>query len=169
MEEALRQVRSEFGREYQLRIGSEYISTGDKLESVNPSNPSEIVGVHHRADAVLAARAVEAAWQYFPEWSRVPAEERIGMTFEAARILRRRKLEFDAWLVYEAGKTWPEAEADVSEAIDFCEYYAREMQRLSGPQPVVQLPGEHDEMIYIPLGVGVVIPPWNFPAAILVG
>ena len=86
------------------------------------------------------------------------------MTLEAARILRRRKLEFDAWLVYEAGKTWPEAEADVSEAIDFCEYYAREMQRLAGPQPVVQLPGEHDEMIYIPLGVGVVIPPWNFPA-----
>ena len=169
MEEALRQVRSEFGREYLLRIGGEYISTGDKLESVNPSRPSEIVGVHHRADAVLAARAIEAAWQYFPEWSRVPAADRIGMTFEAARILRRRKIEFDAWLVYEAGKTWPEAEADVSEAIDFCEYYAREMSRLAGPQPVVQLPGEHDEMIYIPLGVGVVIPPWNFPAAILVG
>jgi len=169
MEEALRQVRSEFGREYRLRIGSEYISTGDRLESVNPSNPSEIVGVHHRADAVLAARAVEAAWQYFPEWSRVPAAARIGMTFEAARILRRRKLEFDAWLVYEAGKTWPEAEADVSEAIDFCEYYAREMERLAAPQPVVQLPGEHGEMIYIPLGVGVVIPPWNFPLAILAG
>jgi len=169
MEEALGQVRSEFGREYQLRIGSDYISTGDKLESVNPSSPGEIVGVHHRADAVLAARAVEAAWQYFPQWSRVPAAERIGMTLEAARILRRRKLEFDAWLVYEAGKTCPEAEADVSEAIDFCEYYAREMQRLAGPQPVVQLPGERDEMIYIPLGVGVVIPPWNFPLAILVG
>ena len=169
MEEALRQVRSEFGREYRLRLGGEYISTGDRLESVNPSSPGEIVGVHHRADAVLAARAVEAAWQYFPEWSRVPAASRIGMTFEAARILRRRKLEFDAWLVYEAGKTWPEAEADVSEAIDFCEYYAREMSRLAGPQPVVQLPGEHDEMVYIPLGVGVVIPPWNFPLAILAG
>src|SRR5208283_5686849 len=116
-----------------------------------------------------ARRAVEAGWQYFPEWSRVPAADRIRMTFDAARILRRRKLEFDAWLVYEAGKTWPEADADVSEAIDFCEYYAREMERLSGPQPVVQLPGEHDEMIYIPLGVGVVIPPWNFPLAIMVG
>ena len=91
------------------------------------------------------------------------------MLLERARILRARKFEFDAWLVYEAGKTWPEAEADVSEAIDFCEYYAREMQRLSGPQPVVQLPGEQDEMLYIPLGVGVVIPPWNFPLAILVG
>ena len=169
MEEALRQVRSQFGREYQLRIGSEYISTGDRLQSVNPSNASEIVGVHHRADAALARRAVEAAWRYFPEWSRVPATDRVAMTAEAAQILRRRKLEFDAWLVYEAGKTWPEAEADVSEAIDFCEYYAREMQRLAGPQPVVQLPGERDQMVYIPLGAGVVIPPWNFPLAILVG
>ena len=91
------------------------------------------------------------------------------MLLEAARILRARKMEFDAWLVYEAGKTWPEAEADVSEAIDFCEYYAREMLRLAGPQPVVQLPGERDELLYIPLGVGVVIPPWNFPLAILAG
>ena len=92
------------------------------------------------------------------------------MLLRAGDIIRRRKLEFDAWLVFEAGKTWPEADADVSEAIDFCEYYAREMQRLSGPQsPPVQLPGEHDELLYLPLGVGVVIPPWNFPLAIMVG
>ncbi|MGO9229437.1 MAG: L-glutamate gamma-semialdehyde dehydrogenase [Bryobacteraceae bacterium] len=169
MEEALRQVRSEFGREYHLRIGCDYIATGDQLASVNPSHPSEIVGFHHRATADLARRAVEAGWQYFPEWSRVPAADRIRMTFDAARILRHRKLEFDAWLVYEAGKTWPEAEADVSEAIDFCEFYAREMQRLASPQPVLQLPGERDELFYIPLGVGVVIPPWNFPLAILAG
>jgi 1-pyrroline-5-carboxylate dehydrogenase len=91
------------------------------------------------------------------------------MLLDAARILRRRKLEFDAWLVYEAGKTWPEADADVSEAIDFCEYYARDMQRLAGPQKVHQLPGEQDELVYVPLGVGIVIPPWNFPLAILVG
>jgi 1-pyrroline-5-carboxylate dehydrogenase len=91
------------------------------------------------------------------------------MLLEAARILRARKMEFDAWLVLEAGKTWPEAEADVSEAIDFCEYYAREMLRLAGPHRVHQLPGEHDDMLYIPLGVGVVIPPWNFPLAILAG
>src|ERR1035437_604428 len=169
MEEALKKVRSEFGREYQLRIGSQWIGTGDKLSSVNPSNPNEIIGVHHRANAGLANRAVEAACAAFPQWAATPAEKRIHMTAEVARILRARKLEFDAWLVFEAGKTWPEADADVSEAIDFCEYYAREMQRLSGPQPVVQLPGEQDEMIYIPLGVGIVIPPWNFPLAILVG
>jgi 1-pyrroline-5-carboxylate dehydrogenase len=169
METALAQVHSSFGREYPLRIGGEWISTGDTLISVNPSDVREVVGVHHRASAALAKRAVESAWAAFPAWSRTPAQERVRLLLEVARILRARKMEFDAWLVYEAGKTWPEAEADVSEAIDFCEYYAREMLRLAGPQPVVQLPGEVDEMLYVPLGVGVVIPPWNFPLAILAG
>jgi 1-pyrroline-5-carboxylate dehydrogenase len=169
MESALAKVRSEFGREYPLRIDGQPISTGDKLVSVNPSNPQETVGIHHKANQELANRAVEAAWSYFRAWSLTRWEDRIRMLLEAARILRSRKLEFDAWLVYEAGKTWPEAEADVSEAIDFCEYYAREAQRLAAPPAVCQLPGEQDEMIYIPLGVGVVIPPWNFPLAILVG
>jgi 1-pyrroline-5-carboxylate dehydrogenase len=81
----------------------------------------------------------------------------------------RGKLEFDAWLVLEAGKTWAEAEADVAEAIDFCEYYARLALKLAKPEPLVQLNGERDEMVYLPLGVGVVIPPWNFPLAIMVG
>ena len=169
MEAALAKVRSQCGREYQLRINGEWIATGDKLVSVNPSNPKEIIGVHHKATAELAGRAVENAYRAFAGWSRTPAADRVGLLLEAARLLRVRKFEFDAWLVLEAGKTWPEAEADVSEAIDFCEYYAREMQRLAGPQPVVQLPGEHDEMIYVPLGVGVIIPPWNFPLAILAG
>jgi 1-pyrroline-5-carboxylate dehydrogenase len=169
MEAALQKIRGEFGREYSLRIGGEWISTADKLTSVNPAHPKEVVGIHHKATPELANRAIESAYAAFPEWSRTPAAERVRLTLETARILKSRKLEFDAWLVYEAGKTWPEADADVSEAIDFCEYYAREMQRLSGPQPVYQLPGEHDVMVYIPLGVGVVIPPWNFPLAILVG
>ena len=169
MEAALAKVRSEFGREYQIRIDGEWLATGDKLISVNPSNPGEVVGIHHKANAALANRAVETAYRNFPKWSATPGAERVRLLLEASRILRARKFEFDAWLVLEAGKTWPEAEADVSEAIDFCEYYAREMQRLDGPQPVVQLPGEQDEMIYIPLGAGVVIPPWNFPLAILVG
>ena len=169
MEAALQKVRGELGREYPLRIGGELISTGDKLVSVNPSRTSEVVGVHHRANTELAKRAVESAYSYFGQWSRTPAEDRVRMLLDAARILRKRKLEFDAWMVFEAGKTWIEAEAEIAEAIDFCEYYAREMERLAGPQAVVQLPGEHDEMIYIPLGVGVVIPPWNFPLAILAG
>ncbi len=169
MELALQKVRSELGREYPLRIGGEMFSTGDKLISVNPSKTSEVVGVHHKATTQLATRAVESAYAYFPQWSRTPAKERVRMLLDVARILRLRKFEFDAWMVFEAGKTWIEAEAEIGEAIDFCEYYAREMDRLSGPQAVVQLPGEQDEMIYIPLGVGVVIPPWNFPLAILAG
>ena len=169
MEKALQKVRSELGREYQLRIGGEWISTGDKLISVNPSRTSEVVGIHHKATPELAKRAVESAYSYFAQWSRTPAQERVRMLLDAGRILRERKLEFDAWMVFEAGKTWIEAEAEIAEAIDFCEYYAREMDRLDGPHSVVQLPGEHDEMIYIPLGVGVVIPPWNFPLAILAG
>jgi len=169
MEEALKKVHAEFGREYPLRIGGKEIFTGDKLISVNPSNTTETVGIHHKATAELANRVVEESYAAFPQWATTPEKERVRMAVEVARQIRLRKFEFDAWLVYEAGKTWPEADADVSEAIDFCEYYAREMDRLSGPQPVVQLPGEHDEMIYIPLGVGVVIPPWNFPLAIMVG
>ena len=170
MEEALAKVRAQFGREYDLLIGGEHLKTGDLLRSVNPSNPKEVVGVHHRATADLARRAVDSAYAYFPEWSVKPEADRIGFLLRAAAIIRQRKLEFDAWLVLEAGKTWPEADADVSEAIDFCEYYAREMQRFSGPlKPDVQLPGERGELRYLPLGVGVIIPPWNFPLAIMVG
>jgi 1-pyrroline-5-carboxylate dehydrogenase len=169
MEAALAKVRSEFGREYDLLIAGERLKTPDKLKSVNPSNPAEVVGIHQKATPAMASKAIEAAHSFFPEWSRTPAASRIAMLRTAAQVLRRRKMEFDAWLVYEAGKPWPEAEADVSEAIDFCEYYALEMERLSGPQPVTQLPGEKDEMRYIALGVGLVVPPWNFPLAILAG
>ncbi|MDR3699049.1 MAG: L-glutamate gamma-semialdehyde dehydrogenase [Candidatus Sulfopaludibacter sp.] len=169
MQKALEKVRAELGREYRLRIGGEWISTGDMLVSVNPSKTSEVVGKHHKATPELAKRAVESANSYFAQWSRTPGQERVRMLLDAAAILRRRKLEFNAWMIFEAGKTWIEAEAEIAETIDFCEYYAREMNRLDGPQPVVQLPGEHDEMLYLPLGVGVVIPPWNFPLAILAG
>jgi len=169
MEAALAKVRSEFGREYDLSIAGERLRTPDKLKSVNPSNPTEIVGIHQKATPAMASKAIEAAHSFFPEWSRTSPASRIAMLRRAAQSIRSRKMEFDAWLVYEAGKSWPEAEADVCEAIDFCEYYALEMERLSGPQPVSQLPGERDEMRYIPLGVGLIIPPWNFPMAILAG
>jgi 1-pyrroline-5-carboxylate dehydrogenase len=107
METALEKVRSEFGREYQLRMGGESISTGEKLTSLNPSNTKEVVGVHHKATPDLAKRAVEEAHAYFPQWSRTPATERIRMLLDVARIIRIRKFEFNAWLVSEAGKTWP--------------------------------------------------------------
>jgi 1-pyrroline-5-carboxylate dehydrogenase len=169
MEAALEHVRSQFGHEYDLLVGGQRVKTADKLKSVNPSHPSEIVGIHQKATPELATRAVESSYDYFSQWGSTSPADRVRKVLASARLLREHKFEFDAWLVHEAGKTWPEAEADVSEAIDFCEYYAREMLRMSNPPPVVQLPGEKDEMRYFPLGAGVVIPPWNFPLAILVG
>src|SRR5947209_549173 len=169
MEQALAKVRSEFGKQYDLLIAGDRRTRPDKLESVNPSTPSEIIGVHSKGTEQDARDAVEAGYAYFPQWSQVPADKRVEKLVRAAAILRKRKFEFDAWLVYEAGKTWAEAEADVAEAIDFCEYYALQARKLANPDPVVQLSGERDEMVYLPLGVGIVIPPWNFPLAILVG
>jgi 1-pyrroline-5-carboxylate dehydrogenase len=169
MEEALAKVRGLLGREYDIVIAGERVRTADKLKSTNPARPDEIVGIHQKATPELANRAIETAYRNFAEWSRTPAADRVRMLLKTAALMRERKYEFDAWLVYEAGKTWPEAEAEVAEAIDFCEYYAREMLRLAGPNDIVQLPGERDEMRYLALGVGVVIPPWNFPLAILCG
>ena len=169
MEAALAQVRSQFGTEYDLMIAGEHRKRTDKLNSVNPSKPSEIVGIHQAGSEQDALDAIERASAYFPTWSLVSAEKRVAMLRKVASIIRKRKYEFDAWLVLEAGKTWNEAEGDVSEAIDFCDYYALQAERLSRPDPLVQLPGEHDEITYLPLGVGVIIPPWNFPLAILVG
>ena len=168
-EAALARVRSQFGREYDLWIAGAPQRTGDLLTSVNPSRLSEIVGRHHKATPELAARAVEDAHAYFSEWGRTRPAHRVYLLIRAAALIRERKFDFDAWLVMEAGKTWPEAEADVSEAIDFCEYYARQMLHFASPDPLVQLPGERDELVYLPLGAGVIIPPWNFPLAILVG
>jgi 1-pyrroline-5-carboxylate dehydrogenase len=169
MRTALAQVRSEFGREYDLLIAGDRRRTGTKLKSVNPSRPSEVVGIHQKGSEQDARDAVERAYAFFPVWAEVPIAERAERLFRAAQIFRERKYEFDAWLVFEAGKTWAEAEADVSEAIDFCEYYARQALKLARPDPIVQLAGERDELVYLPLGVGIVIPPWNFPLAILVG
>jgi 1-pyrroline-5-carboxylate dehydrogenase len=169
MEEALRRVRSQLGREYDLLIGGERSKGPGTFVSVNPSKPSEVVGVHQKGDADLANRAVEATHAYFPVWSRTPAGKRVELVVKAADLIRSRKSEFNAWLILEAGKNWPEAEADTAEAIDFCEYYARQMVRFAKPDPLVQMPGEHDELVYLPLGAGVIIPPWNFPFAIMAG
>ncbi|MCC7017860.1 MAG: L-glutamate gamma-semialdehyde dehydrogenase [Rhodospirillales bacterium] len=169
MEAALAQVRANLGREYGLLINGARLKIEGKFSSLDPSRPSRVVGVHQKGTSALAAKAIESAYAFCPEWSRTPGEQRAALAVRAASLLRERKGEFCAWLIYEAGKTWPEAEADVSEAIDFCDYYARRMLRLLEPEPLVQLPGEKDEMVYRPLGVGVVIPPWNFPLAILVG
>jgi 1-pyrroline-5-carboxylate dehydrogenase len=169
MRTALAKVRSEFGREYDLLIAGDRRKSASKLLSLNPSKPSEVVGIHKKGSEQDALDAVEAAYAYFPTWSAAPAEQRAESVFRVAALIRERKYEFNAWLVLESGKTWAEAEGDVSEAIDFCEYYARGALKLANPDPLVQLTGERDEMVYLPLGVGVVIPPWNFPLAIMVG
>jgi 1-pyrroline-5-carboxylate dehydrogenase len=169
MQAALTRVRAQLGRPYNLLVAGERIDTPNKLTSTNPARPDEVIGVHAMATPELAARAIETAWANFPKWSRTPADTRIGALVRTAALIRERKLDFNAWLVLEAGKTWIEAEAETAEAIDFCEYYARKMVRLHGPQPVVQMPGERDEFRYLALGAGVVIPPWNFSLAILCG
>jgi 1-pyrroline-5-carboxylate dehydrogenase len=169
MKAAVDRVRSELGREYDLLIAGTRVKTGDLLKSVNPSHPEQVVGFHHKATAELAREAVDAAYTRFNEWANVPAVDRVQMLLRAAEIIRQRKFEFNAWLAFEAGKTWPEAEAETAEAIDFCEYYARQMLRFLPSEAPVQLPGEKDQITYLPLGVGVIIPPWNFALAILAG
>jgi 1-pyrroline-5-carboxylate dehydrogenase len=169
IEKALAEVRPQLGGEYELLIAGRRHKTGDLLTSLNPSRPTEVVGKHHKATAALANEAVESAHAFFPEWAATPVAKRVEMLLRASALIRKRKLEFDAWLILEAGKTPAEADADVSEAIDFCEYYARQMVRLNHPDQLVQMPGEKDEMLYLPLGVGVIIPPWNFPLAIMAG
>lgn len=169
MEAAILSVRGQLGREYPLIVAGESIRTGDLLNSTNPGDPNQLIGAHHKANADLARRAVDDAHSAFHDWSYTLAEDRVRMLLRAAEILRVRKFEFNAWLAFEAGKTWPEAEAETAEAIDFCEYYARQMLRFLPTDAPVQLPGEQDRLMYLPLGVGVVIPPWNFALAILTG
>ena len=169
MREALAYVKQRMGAEHDLVVGGERLKTVQKLSSVNPAHPAEVVGIFQRATPEIASKAVEVAHEKFQSWQFVPASQRTRYLIDAASVMRRRKYELAAWMVYEVGKSWVEADADVAEAIDFCEFYARENLRLAGPQPLVQIPTERSELRYIPLGVTVVIPPWNFPLAILVG
>ncbi len=169
MREALEKVKQELGREYPLVIGGERIKTESKLDSINPANRTEVVGRFQKATKELANQAVEAAAAAFDTWKNSKPEERAQLLFRTAELLRERKHEFSAWMVYEVGKTWPEADGDTAEAIDFMEFYGREMQRYASPPPLTKLPGEDNQLEYIPLGVGAVIPPWNFPLAIMAG
>ncbi len=169
MEDALKKVASEFGREYPMYIGGQKVITTAKRTSTNPSHPSQVIGVFQEATADLANQAIEAAYKAFDSWKHVPAEKRVEILLRASDILRKRKYELSAWICYEVGKSWAEADADTAETIDFLEFYCREMLRLAGPHPVVPMQGEKNYLKYIPLGVGAVIPPWNFPAAIAAG
>ncbi len=169
MRAALDTVRAQLGRTYPLVIGGERITTEETLPSFNPANKAEVVGRASSATTAHADQAIAAATSAFETWRKVPASERAGYLLRAAEIMRQRKFEYSAWLVFEASKSWAEADADVAEAIDFLIFYARQMLQLDGPQPTISMPGEQDDFVYIPLGVGVVIPPWNFPLAIMAG
>jgi 1-pyrroline-5-carboxylate dehydrogenase len=169
MRAAIEKVRGQLGREYDLIIGGKHVKTQDKLKSINPAKPSQLVGLHQKAGKAEVEPAMNAALKAFESWSRTSAEERAALLFRTGDLLRERKFEFMAWLVFEVSKNWAEADGDIAETIDFCEFYSREMLRLSKVEPPVQLSGERDYLFYIPLGVGAVIPPWNFPAAIMAG
>ena len=125
--------------------------------------------MHQKAGLEHVEPAMQAALAAFESWKNVAVEERAGLLFRTAEIIRKRKPEFNAWMVLEVGKNWDEAEADTCEAIDFLEFYARLALHMAEAEPAVQLPGERDQLRYIALGVGAVIPPWNFPLAIMCG
>src|SRR5450631_742377 len=169
MREALAHVATHLGREYDLIIGGHREKTASKITSINPARPSQVVGIHQKAGAEHAQEAMDAAQRAFHSWSRVPVEVRASLLLRAAEIIRERKFEFSAWLTYEVGKNWAEADADVAETIDFLEFYAREALRLAAATTPIQYPGERNRLLYIPLGVGAVISPWNFPFAIMAG
>jgi len=168
-EKEIAKLESQFGKEYPNIINGERVYAGEKFNSLNPSNPKDVVGVFQKGTAGDALNALDSAWKAFAAWSKVPPDKRAALLFKAAKIMRRRRFELNGAMVLEVGKSFPEADADTAEAIDFLEFYGREMLRYAAMRPAVQLPGEKDELVYLPLGVGVVIPPWNFPLAILAG
>jgi 1-pyrroline-5-carboxylate dehydrogenase len=169
MEVAISKIRGEVGRHYPLVIGGERITGLKTNATINPSRKSETLGSFQKATRELVNRAVEVAATTFESWKKEPVEVRAGVLLEAAELLRQRKHEFSAVMILEVGKTWAEADADTAEAIDFLEFYAREAYRYAGEQPIVKIESETNDLVYIPLGVGAVIPPWNFPLAIMAG
>lgn len=169
MERALATIRASLGREYGLLINGESVMTGHTIDSVNPADSAVIVGRVALAGTAEANQALTTAVTAFPAWRDTPAAERAGCLFRAAHLMRERRFELSALEVVEAGKPWREADADVTEAIDFLEYYGREVLRLSRPRELSDVPGEEDVYFYEPRGVAVVIAPWNFPLAIPAG
>ena len=167
--EALKKVEGYLGQDYPLIIGGERITTEEKLVSTNPANKEEVIGRVSKASRDLAEKAMKVADETFNTWRKVKPEFRADVLFKAAAIVRRRKHEFSALLTKEAGKPWNEADADTAEGIDFLEYYARQMLELNEGKHVESRPGEYNRFDYIPLGVGVVISPWNFAFAIMAG
>ena len=169
MRAAIEKVRGQLGQTYPLVLGDAEVKSTTTLISTSPAHPDLVIGRHAEADADVVPHAVAVAERAFIEWSAKPMQERADLLFRTASTMRERKFEFCAWLTWEAGKNWAEADADTAEAIDFLEFYAREALRLAASAPPIQYPGERNDFVYVPLGVGAVIPPWNFPLAIMAG
>jgi 1-pyrroline-5-carboxylate dehydrogenase len=168
-EAALARVRADFGRRYPLVIGGERLTGDGTTASINPSRPSDVVGVIDDATPAQVSRALDAATAAFATWKKTGAQERADYLFRAAERVRATRDDWNALMVVEVGKSWIEADADTAEAIDFLEFYAREALRLAEPPPLVPIEGEKNHLVYLPLGVGAVIPPWNFAFAIMAG
>ncbi|MBM3325219.1 MAG: aldehyde dehydrogenase family protein, partial [Calditrichaeota bacterium] len=169
LQQALDKVQSELGQKWPVVIDGQRKMSGQTFARMNPSKTSEVIAEFAKGTKEMALEAVQVADKRFDDWSRWEPEARARILLRAAGLMRRRRHEFSATMVLEVGKNWVEADADTAEAIDFLEFYAREMMRLAEPQPLVSYPGEEENLYYIPLGVGAVIPPWNFPLAICVG
>ncbi len=172
MKASLDTIKQRLGRKIPLHIGTERIHTDDVITSINPGQTDQTIGLVSKANQQLAEQAMQTALTTFEQWKKVPAPERADYLFKAAALMRQRKHDFSAMMIMESGKNYAEADADTAEAIDFMEFYAREMLRLhhiNETQPLTPVAGEQNRLSYIPLGVGIVIPPWNFPLAICVG
>lgn len=168
MKTALETVERQLGGTYPLILNNLPVPSPAWLLSVNPCRKSQIVGRCAQATADQARQALDASAAAFPSWRDTPAERRAQFLRDTAQRMRQRRFELAAWQVFECGKQWREADADVAEAIDFCQFYAQEMLRLAQPR-LRHVPGEDNVYFYEPRGVTVVIAPWNFPLAILTG
>ena len=169
MQEALAQVERELGRDYDMVLGGTLVRTGKWITSVNPAQPQQIIGRHAESEEEHVQLAIDAAQRAFAVWGRWSMADRAQILRRTAELVEEKKYELCAWLSYEVGKNWAEADADVGETIDFLKFYAMEALRLDGTTTPIQMPGERNQLRYIPLGVGAVLPPWNFPLAIMAG
>jgi len=169
MKRAVDAVENELGKSYSVVIGGDEVAVDDELVSHNPARPDQVVGRVGCAGIDEATAAIEAAKAAQSDWAETSVDDRAQYLFDIADIMRQRRDELAAWMVWEVGKTWREADGDVCEAIDFCDYYAREMKRIGAPKRLGTLPGELNHLEYRPRGVAAVIAPWNFPLAILTG
>jgi 1-pyrroline-5-carboxylate dehydrogenase len=168
-QDAIAKIEKEFDKKYELFIDGKDVKSDRLSKSFNPADKDQVVGTFYKAGKHEVDLAMDAALRAFEKWRWVPAKERAIVLLKAAQIMRQRKYEINAWMIIETGKSWIEAEADTSEAIDFLDFYAREAIRWDETKGTTPFPNEYPELHYIPLGVGAVIPPWNFPMAILAG